>query len=418
MSGAEGATTTRRRLIPLEDAREIVLAEARTLDPERVRLSDAQARVLARPVVATDEVPPFDNSAMDGFAVRAADTAGARGEEPVALQLVGESRAGTPAPMDVDAGQAVAISTGAVLPGGADAIVPLEDARARDGVVEVGQEAVSGRFIRHRGDDIAAGEEVIAAGAPIGPAELGVLASLGVTEIMCTRRPRVALVISGDELVEPGAPLARGQIHDSNAFTLAALAELVGADVVTTEHVGDERDATRAALERALGADAAVISGGVSVGEHDHVRDALAELGAKQRFWGVALRPGRPTWFGPHPGGALVFGLPGNPVSAMVTFLLFGRPALLAMQGAHPKRRRTTAILDQEYSKPPGRAHAVRCRLTLHKDGWHVRPTKEQTSHILTSMLGAEALALIPTDFGSVAAGMRVEIELLPDGLT
>jgi molybdopterin molybdotransferase len=418
MSGAGDATTPRRHLISLEDAREIVLAEAHTLDPGRVRLSEARGRVLARPLVAREEVPPFDNSAMDGFAVRAADTAGASGEEPVALRLVGESRAGVPAPAEVDAGQAVAISTGAVLPGGADAIVPLEDARARDGVVEVRLEAVSGRFIRHRGDDIAAGEEVIAAGTPIGPAELGVLASLGVTEITCRRRPRVALVISGDELVEPGAPLAPGQIHDSNAFTLGAMAKLAGADLVATEHVGDDPDATRTALESALEADAAVISGGVSVGEHDHIRGALAELGAKQRFWGVALRPGRPTWFGPHPGGALVFGLPGNPVSAMVTFLLFARPALLAMQGAPPKRRRTTAILDQEYSKPPGRAHAIRCRLTLREDGWHVRPTKEQTSHILTSMLGAEALALIPADSRTVPAGMPVEIELLPDGLT
>jgi molybdopterin molybdotransferase len=418
MSGAGAATMARRRLIPLEDAKEIVLAEAHTLDPERVPLSEAQGRVLARPVVARDEVPRFDNSAMDGFAVRAADTAGASGEEPVALQLVGESRAGMPATAEVDTGQAMAISTGAVLPGGADAVVPLEDARADDGVVEVGLEAVSGRSIRHRGDDIAAGEEVIAAGSPIGPAELGVLASLGVTEIACGRRPRVALVISGDELIEPGAPLAPGQIHDSNAFTLGALAKLAGADLAATDHVGDDRDATRTAIESALEADAAVISGGVSVGEHDHVRPTLDELGAKQRFWGVALRPGRPTWFGPHPGGALVFGLPGNPVSAMVTFLLFARPALLAMQGASPKRHRATAILDQEYSKPPGRAHAVRCRLTLREDGWHVRPTKEQTSHILTSMLGADALALIPADSRTVPAGSRVEIELLPEALT
>jgi molybdopterin molybdotransferase len=418
MSNAGGTTTTRRRLIPLEDAREIVLADARPLDLEGVRLSDAHGRVLAHSVVATEPVPPFDNSAMDGFAVRAADTAGASSEEPVALRLVGESRAGMPAATGVGAGQAVAISTGAMLPDGADAIIPLEDARTDDGVAEVALEAVRGRFIRHRGDDIAEGDEAIATGTPLGPAELGVLASLGLTQIACRRQPRVALVISGDELAEPGAPLAHGQIHDSNAFTLGALARLAGADLVSTEHSGDDRDATRAALERALGSDVAVISGGVSVGEHDHVRGALAELGAEQGFWGVALRPGRPTWFGAHPGGALVFGLPGNPVSAMVTFLLFVRPVLLAMLGASPRRHRTTAVLDRDYVKQPGRAHAVRCRLELREDGWHARPTKEQTSHILTSMLGAEALALIPADSDTVTAGSRVEIELLPGALT
>jgi molybdopterin molybdotransferase len=415
MSGSGSAATAARRLMPLEEAGRIVLAEAHPLDLEEVPLSAAQDRVLGAAVVATEPVPPFDNSAMDGFAVRAVDTAGASGEEPVALRLVGESRAGVPAPTEVEAGQAIAISTGAVLPGGADAIVPLEHARVRDGVVDIGLEAARGKFVRHRGDDIVAGREVIAAGTPIGPAELGVLASLGIVEVVCRRRPRVALVISGDELVEPGLPLAPGQIHDSNAFTLAALAALAGAELVATEHIGDDRDATRAALGQALDADAAVISGGVSVGERDHIRGVLAELGAEQHFWGVALRPGRPTWFGTHRSGALVFGLPGNPVSAMVTFLLFVRPVLLAMQGAQANRRRTTAVLDQEYSKPPGRARVIRCRLTLREDGWHVRPTKEQTSHILTSMLGAEALALIPADSHSVPAGAPVEIELLPE---
>jgi molybdopterin molybdotransferase len=404
----------RRPLIAVEDAREFILAEASPLSLEQVPLTEAHGRVLAGAVVATQPVPPFDNSAMDGFAVRSADTGGASAEEPVELGLVGESRAAAPASTSVSAGQAVAISTGAVLPNGADAIVPIEEARARDSVVEVLVEAASGRFVRRGGDDIAAGESVLAAGTRIGPAELGVLASIGITEIACAIRPRVALLITGDELAEPGAPLAPGQIHDSNAFTLGALIELAGAELVATGHVGDDLDSIRAVLGGGPEADLILISGGVSVGEHDHVREALAELGIKQLFWGVALRPGRPTWFGAQPGGPLVFGLPGNPVSVMVCFTLLVRPALLAMQGEDPHPQRASAVLDREYPKQPGRAHAVRCTLELREDGWHARPTRpEQASHVLTSMLGAEALAMIPAAAGTVAAGERVEIELL-----
>jgi molybdopterin molybdotransferase len=280
--------------------------------------------------------------------------------------------------------------------------------------VEVMVEAESGRFVRHGGDDIAPGEPVLAAGARIGPAELGVLASLGVTEVECARRPRVALVISGDELVAPGAPLAPGQIHDSNGFTLGSLLKMAGAELLSTDHVADDLESLRTVLGAVLESDLILISGGVSVGEHDHVREGLAELGIGQVFWGVALRPGRPTWFGTQEGGPLVLGLPGNPVSAMVCFTLLVRPALAAMQAADPSPRRSTAILDSEYPKQPGRAHAVRCTLELREDGWHARPTRpEQASHILTSMLGADALAIIPAASGTVPPGERVEIELL-----
>jgi molybdopterin molybdotransferase len=221
-------------------------------------------------------------------------------------------------------------------------------------------------------------------------------------------------VISGDELVGPKERLGPGKVRDSNAFTLPALVQSCGAGVVGTEKVGDDADATREAVERALDADLVLISGGMSVGQHDHVRPALAELGAEQVFWGIGLRPGRPTWFGTHPRAPLILGLPGNPVSAVVCFLLLARPALLALQGAVLERQRTVAALDTDYSKRPGRAHAVRCTLELREDGWHARPTGEQGSHILTSMLGADALALIPAESGSLAAGERVEVELLP----
>ena len=403
-------------LTELAEARRLVLERAVPLPSEEVALGDALGRVLGAAAFAPHPVPPFDNSAMDGFAVRAADTTGASTAKPVELRLTGESRAGRPSDAELTAGEAVAISTGAVIPTGADAIVPLEDARGRNGVVEIAERTRSGRFVRRRGDDVTEDEEVLAAGTAIGAAELGVLGSLGIEAVPCSRRPRVSLVISGDELAEPGAALAPGQIHDSNALSLGALVAGAGAELVATDHVGDDLERVREVLSESLDADVTIVSGGVSVGEHDHVRRALDELGVDQIFWGLALRPGRPTWFGVGTGGALVFGLPGNPVSAMVCFTLLVRPALLAMLGADPERPRTSAVLDREYPKEPGRAHAVRCALELRDDGWHALPTRaEQASHVLTSMLGADALAMIPTASGTVPAGARVEVELLSE---
>jgi molybdopterin molybdotransferase len=253
---------------------------------------------------------------------------------------------------------------------------------------------------------------VLAAGTQIGPSELGVLASVGRASVACTRRPRVHVLTTGDELQPPGEPLRPGAIRNSNAHSVPPLGELAGAELVGVEMAPDDPGATRDALERALAADVVVVCGGVSVGEHDHVRPALEELGAEQVFWGVALRPGKPTWFGTRD-RTLIFGLPGNPVSAMVTFQLFVRPAIRTMLGAHEIVERSTAILDEDYPKP-GRAHLVRCRVELRDDGWHASPTGPQGSHVLTSMLDADALAVIPTAAATVHAGERVAIELLP----
>jgi molybdopterin molybdotransferase len=400
-------------LIEITDARRRVLERVAPLSSERVSLSDALGRVLAAEVGASDPVPGFDNSAMDGFAVRSADTAAATADDPVALRIVDESRAGRPASREVGPGEAIQISTGAMVPEGADAVVRVEDTSARDGRVDVAVAAEAGLNVRRAGEDMRSGEVVLAPGTELGAAELGVLASVGVGTVECARRPRVAVLTTGDELHEPGEPLGRGGIRNSNAHTVPALARRAGAQIVTIETVPDESQATRAAIGRALDSEIVVICGGVSVGEHDHVRGALTELGVDEAFWGIALRPGKPTWFGTHPGGALVFGLPGNPVSAMVTFLLLARPAIDAQLGLASERHRATAILDEDYPKKPGRAHAVRCRLELRDDGWHARSTGPQGSHVLTSMLGADALALIPTDSGDVSAGERVEIELL-----
>jgi molybdopterin molybdotransferase len=246
----------------------------------------------------------------------------------------------------------------------------------------------------------------------LGPAELGVLGSIGFATPECRRPPSVSVLCTGDELRGPEEPLGPGEIRNSNALTLPALARATGATVADVARVGDDADLTRERLRAALGADVAVISGGVSVGEHDHVKGALAELGVEQVFWGVALRPGKPTYFGVHQ-GRLVFGLPGNPVSAMVTFLLFARPALLALQGADPGRMRTTATLASALPRLASRDQAVRCRLEASDEGWRAIPTGAQGSHVLTSMLGADGLAEVVAGEGDLAAGSRVDVELI-----
>jgi molybdopterin molybdotransferase len=228
--------------------------------------------------------------------------------------------------------------------------------------------------------------------------------------------PRVSVLVTGDELVPPGEPLRPGQIRDSNAYGLAAQAVRAGARVLGRRIVRDDRDATEAAFGAALEeADVVIGSGGVSVGPHDHVKPALAALGVEERFWGVRLKPGKPTWFGAR-NRTLVFGLPGNPVSAMITFHLFARPALRRLAGANPDGTRATAVLDVALPRTRGREEVVRCRLEAREDGWHVRPTKAQGSHVLTSMLDAAAYALVPAGEGELPAGTRVDIELVPEG--
>ena len=394
-----------RDLIDIAAAREIVLASVRPLQAERVALADALGRVLAEDVASTDDMPPFDSSALDGYVV--GDTSG--GELPV----VGESRAGAPAREALRPGQAMRISTGAAVPEGGVAVVGVERAEARDGRVVVPATS-DGANIRRAGEDVPAGQRVLAAGDDLGPAELGALAALGRAEVLCGAAPRVAVLTTGDELVEPGGgPLAPGQIHNSNAYALAAQAQRAGARVVSREIVRDDRADTVDTLSRALeAADVLVVSGGVSVGPHDHVKPALAELGVEQHFWRVALKPGKPTWFGTR-GDKVVFGLPGNPVSAIVTFHLFARPALRRLAGGDVHDTRSQARIDVDYPREPGRDQVLRVRLEARADGWHATPTKPQGSHVLTSMLGADAFAIVPRGEGQVAAGSALDIELL-----
>ena len=391
-------------LISIEEGRRRVLAAVHALDSEDVPLPEARGRVLAEDLTSAVDVPPFDSSAMDGYAL----VAGPATE----LEVIGESRAGHPSERAVAPGAAVRISTGAAVPGGASAVIPVERTSANGDRVEV-EETAEGANIRRAGEDLRAGDVVLARGALLGPAELGVAASVGRAKLRCARRPRVALLVTGDELVQPGGALGPGQIYTSNGFALAAQLEDAGADLVLSDTVPDTAEATHAALARALEtADVVIGSGGVSVGPHDHVKDALRELGVVEHFWGVSLRPGKPTWFGVRE-RVLVFGLPGNPVSAMVTFQLFARPALAALQGADPAASSASATLDEPVRRNPRREEAVRVRLRHAEDGLHAVTTGEQGSHMLTSMLGADALALIAAGDGELGAGERVEVQFL-----
>jgi molybdopterin molybdotransferase len=427
-------------LISIDEAQGRVLHAVRPLMTEDVPLAAALGRVLAEEVESPIDVPPFDSSAMDGYAV----VAGPGAE----LEVVDESRAGRPAEAAVEPGKAIRISTGGALPEGATAVVPLErsevlgrEADAAEGVrgeagaaervrdeagaaerirrdtgaherVRVAASA-PGDNIRRAGEDVGAGSIVLRRGTLLGPAELGVAASVGRAALRCARRPRVAILVTGDELTEAGRPLRPGGIYSSNGWALAAQAERAGALVTARETVPDEAAETRAALARGLdSSDVVVVSGGVSVGPHDHVKPALAELGVEERFWGVSLRPGKPTWFGTR-GEKLAFGLPGNPVSAMVGFHLFVRTALAAMQGADPAAPRASAALEEPIPRHPHREQAVRVHLETSGDGWRARTTGPQGSHMLTSMLGATALARIAPGQGEVPAGERVDVELL-----
>lgn len=400
-------------LMALEQAQRIVSESCTPLPAERVQLDHALGRTLAEEVIATAAVPAFDNSAMDGYAVRAQDLGGAGATDPVSLELVGESRAGHPCDRTLGVGQAIAISTGAMMPAGADAVLRIEDTTSLDGRVHALASVLPGQDVRLAGEDIAAGGHVLAPGTGLGPVELGVLASLGRDRVDCAQRPRVCILTTGDELVPPGIPLAAGAVHDSNTHTLRALCTRVGAVVQQVAHVGDDRGQIAGAIVEALQADLTLICGGVSVGPHDHVKEGLAAAGVQQRFWGVALRPGKPTWFGVLEGRP-VFALPGNPVSAMVTFVLLAGPALRRLSGAMPRSERFWARLGCDYEKQPGRTHAVRCRLRMDEQGWLAEPTGPQGSHVLTSMLGAQALAILPASSGSLQAGQRVEVEMLP----
>lgn len=395
-------------MLTVEEALEQILARAVALPTEHVGVIASLGRVLAEPIVSRREIPPWPNSSMDGYALRAGDTRTAG----VTLTVVGEVAAGTLPEKPVRAGEAMRIFTGAPLPPGTDAVVPQEDVQAENGHVRVPDAVSPGAYVRPRGEDVRVGDVVLEPGCSIGPPEVGLLATLGHAQVRVHRRPRVAILSTGTELADLGTEPGPGQIPNTNTYSLLAQVMDAGATAVSLGVAPDRLEAIEARLGEGLAADVLISSAGVSVGEHDLVREALARIGAELHLWRVAMRPGKPITFGSS-GRRLVFGLPGNPVSAMVTFELFVRPTLRKMMG-HRVLARPRIQAHALASIPNRDQRRGYLRVTLSRDGggFGARLTGEQGSAILRSMVVADGLAVVP-GHTTIPIGDAVEVILL-----
>jgi molybdenum cofactor synthesis domain-containing protein len=399
-------------LVALDDVRAEILAAVTRLDAVDASLRDAQGLVLAAPVTTDEPVPPFANTAMDGYAVRAADTAGATTDTPVRLRVVDELAAGRAPDVPVGAGEAIRIMTGAPMPVGADAVVMVERTRAVAGDVEIDTEARAGDHVRAAGGDLRAGQTVFEAGTVLSAAAVGVLASVGATTVRAYPSPRVGVLSTGDELVESG-PLDPGKIRDSNRPMLLGLVREAGLEPVDLGIAVDDEERIIETLEEAFTrCDAVLTSGGVSVGDYDYVKAALDRFGALQ-WRQVAIKPAKPLAFGVVR-GVPVFGLPGNPVSSLVSFECFARPALLQMAG-HTRRFRPEVVATAAHDmsrRPDGKLHLDRVQVRWLGDGYVVTTTGDQSSNVLSATAAANGLALLE-DGDGVAAGAPVRVVLL-----
>ncbi len=418
-------------MIPVEEALAEILCHVQPLEPERLPILETLGCVLAETITSDINIPPFDNSGMDGFAVRSADVAGASAATPVRLRVIDSVAAGYVAGATVEPGTAIRIMTGAPLPEGADAVVPYEDtsdfSRAKEErlqspstEVEVLCPAGPQDNVRPAGEDIHAGERVLEEGRLIRPQEIGVLASLGHPTALVHRRPRVAILATGDELLEVHEPLAPGKIRNSNEYTNAALVLRTGGIPIRLGIARDTKAELTAKIREGLsqGADLFLTSGGVSVGDYDVVKDVLGTEGQMQ-FWQVMMKPGKPLAFGLLRGGVPLIGLPGNPVSAMVSFEQFARPAILKMMGrSHLGKPAVQAVLGEDV-RNSGRRGFVRVIVTREGDTYRARTTGEQGSGVLTSMSKANGLAVIPEGARLAAAGTVVTVQMLdwPEGM-
>lgn len=405
------------KLISIEEARTRVLAEAHPLEVESHPLQEALGLVLAEEIVALHDLPPFDNSGMDGFAVRVTDLVDATADAPVRLTITETIPAGHVASRTVGQDEAAKIMTGALMPEGADAVIESEVVDEQNGHVLVYDPVKRRKNVRKAGEDVKAGERVLGPGFVLGPAEIGLLASLGHPTVQVQRRPRVAIIATGSELVEVSQELTPGKIRNSNSYSLRAQCQQLGIQPVTLGIVSDDYEATKKLMGEGLQYDVLLTSGGVSVGQFDFVKNVQDELGVERRLWGVAMKPGKPLSFGVK-AGTLVFGLPGNPVSAMVSFELFVRPALLRMMGY----RKTTrplhrAVIVEDVVNSDGRVYVIRVRAWREGTVWHISSTGAQGSGILRSMVGANGLAFVPGGPRGVRAGEEVDFLLLREDL-
>jgi molybdopterin molybdotransferase len=408
-------------VISVEEASARILAEVRQLEPEHVPLEKSLRRVCAEDVVATVTMPPWSNASMDGYAVRSADISPVLAGNPVTLRVVATIAAGAFAPRALKRGEAMRIMTGAPVPEGADSVVRQEDTDGGSERVEIRDGRDVWKNIRGAGEDYQRGDTLAKRGAPIRPALLGVLASTGFSTIAVFRRPRVAIVSSGNELVEIGRfrEVAAGRkIVSTNSYTLSALTRVAGGEPIDLGIAADTRASLRKKLSAARGCDLVLTSAGVSVGDHDHTRDVFADLGGEQRFWKVKMRPGAPLAFGMLKGIPWL-GMSGNPVSAMVTFELFVRPALRKMQGHASIFRRVVAVTTSEEIKISAKlTHFLRAIVTRGEDGvLSARLTGAQSSGALTSMARANAMLIVPGTEQKVPKGAVLNAMMLDQSL-
>lgn len=404
-------------MIEYADARALVLAAAKPLPAETVPLAAALGRTLSRDIKAREAVPPFTKATMDGYAVRATDTRGAAAGDASAIELevLEDLPAGRTSRKAIGPGQAARIMTGAPLPRGADAVVMVENTEKDGRTVKVRREVKPGDNIGLAGEDLKKGEIVLARGTLVGPAEIGVLAAAGQARVPVARRPRLAVIATGDEIVEPGERKRGGQIRNANGPALTAMAAQAGADAAYLGIARDRTASLAARLARTKGADVVVLSGGVSVGDYDLVKAELEASGVRPVFWKVRIKPGKPVFFGVR-GRQLVFGLPGNPTSALVTFLLFVRPALDRLLGrAAVGPEPATAVLDEAIVTKPGRMQFQRGRLVGRGPVLRVAPYEDQRSGVLRSMVHGRVLIVVPADASRLEAGREIEI-LYADG--
>ena len=397
-------------LIDHYEAVRLVLKNTTHLPVVRMPLVDAQGLALAEDVLARFDSPPFDNSAVDGYAVRSVDAEAGR-----TFKVVDEAPAGRPAQKKVGEGEAVKIFTGGLIPEGADAVVMVESTSGWGEEFELRKAAGPGNNLRGAGEDVREGDLILRAGTEIGAPEIALAATQGYGELSVYPRPKVVVLSTGTELVEPGTrELTPGEIFDSNSFALLAQARETGAEARRVAAASDDADVLRNAMEEALeSADVVVTSGGVSVGEKDLVKSTLLYLGVEQVFWGIKLKPGKPVFFGTRD-DARFFGLPGNPVSAMVCFELFVRPALIKMMGLKDARRpRIKVYFDEDVENKFGRMHAMRVTLTRTERGWRAESVGAQGSGLVSSLTKADALALIGPESEGVRAGEPLEAIVL-----
>jgi len=398
-------------LISIEEAWARIATRATPLPVERMPLDEALNRILAEPVMAPMDLPPFDNSAMDGYALRAVETQQAQEARPVTLTIAGEVAAGSWQDTAVAPGTAIKIMTGAALPSGTDTVLQLESGRLRDGVVEIREPLPVGRHVRRRGEDVRRGQLLLEAGVRLNAQRLGLLANSGLADVHVYRPARVSLLATGSELVRAGQPLAPGQIYDSNRIVLRTLIAQTGSICEDLGVVADEPSAIAARIQQELTADLALISGGVSVGAHDYVKRVLRELGMETLFWRINAKPGKPLLCGRR-NQTWVFGLPGNPISCVVGFLLFLEPLIRLLHGErNAQPRYATARLTQPVSKKDERRTLLTARLVVRSDGsLEATPTEQQGSAMMQALAQADAFVVVPEDRSSIDAGETVQV--------